>query len=218
LVIAAWASFLILLAVGGYFGAQRLMGPKPTVETGNSKKASGSVTPPVSPQSDLPKPSPLNPTEAPPQSTPAPSVTPPPDGTPKQPPASTPASQTPAPTQPIQPVERPVPKSTPEKIPNPTITPIERQKTGGRSGDLVWTGVMRKGMVVEIDGLHLQASSGSVSGSPLPGVPVQLTLHTEDIEPTASPNSMNRYGQLRFRCQASGPETIVITWKVLPPN
>jgi len=79
---------------------------------------------------------------------------------------------------------------------------------------LVWSGQLTRDQVVEIIGLH--ASIGTVSGNPLPGVPVQLTLRTDTIMVTGPPNSVNRYSQLRFRSAISGPATVAIQWTAVP--
>jgi hypothetical protein len=198
--------------------------PLPTVAENTSNEAAREEEPKVSftPQ---PKaiPDPRPPVQLPPKRTPF-AIRPRPAQRPVMSAAGLPV---PPPVDPAAPVVR-LPSdfvSVPALSANPPV-PAAVAKipayTGPRSGRIIWTGVLRRHDVIEIDGSR--ASNGSVVGG-LPGVPVSLsvlpaeftrdgliayTANQAKAEVTEAPAKSNGWNALRFRVDSPRARQLVI--------
>ncbi|MBV9266877.1 MAG: zinc-ribbon domain-containing protein [Acidobacteriaceae bacterium] len=95
--------------------------------------------------------------------------------------------------------------------PQPNIAPTPAY-TGPSSGTLVWTGKLDKGQTLTITGNN--ASTGSLSGQPLPGVPVRLTVLQSNLGFDDRPNSANGYRGVSLKSHGKH-DRITIQWEVL---
>lgn len=121
-------------------------------------------------------------------------------------PRPSPASQPPAAARPgILRPEREI--STPQSQPPPR-TPAP--PAGPSSGVLVWSGELRKGEIVTIEGQH--ASSGSLQGA-LPGVPVILETDYKGIGFAETPGPSNGWKRVSFRALRNQKVVVTLRWK-----
>ena len=80
------------------------------------------------------------------------------------------------------------------------------------SGVLIWSGKLRKGEVVTIDGG--QPSAGTLQGA-LPGVPVMLETDFQGIGFTETPGPSNGWRRLSFRALRDQHVVVTLRWKTL---
>src|SRR5262249_8232608 len=84
---------------------------------------------------------------------------------------------------------------------------------GPNRGTIVWTGTVKPGTEVQIDGDN--CNIGQITGS-LPGVLIQVDtppeLHSR-VQIVNTPNALNGYKLLTFRVvRGSGPLTVTLNW------
>ena len=124
------------------------------------------------------------------ESAPMPAVVAPPANAPLlQPPASTPAA-------PVTP---------------PPSAPAKPAYTGPRSGVAFWSGKLEKGQTLTINGNT--ASTGVLSGAPLPGVPVHITVDQTNLGFGEMPSTANAFRTLVLKSH-SKHDKLTIRWEV----
>jgi len=96
----------------------------------------------------------------------------------------------------------PVPPQTPARPPAPPAGP--------GSGTLIWSGELRKGEVITIDGG--QASSGTLQGA-LPGVPVILETDFKGIGFAEMPGPSNGWKRVSFRALRDQKVVVTLRWR-----
>jgi len=89
-------------------------------------------------------------------------------------------------------------------------------KHGTSSGALIWSGTPGKDGLIRIEGQ--QATSGTLRGDFLPGVPVKITVSPSDIVATKAPAQTNGYKLLELRSPRRTNMIVSIRWDVLSPQ
>lgn len=100
-----------------------------------------------------------------------------------------------------------------EITPPPAVQPPSRAPAppaGPSSGVLVWSGDLRKGDIITIDGSH--ASTGSLQGA-LPGVPVILETDYRGIGFSEMPGPSNGWKRVSFRALRDQKVVVTLRWK-----
>jgi tRNA A-37 threonylcarbamoyl transferase component Bud32 len=80
------------------------------------------------------------------------------------------------------------------------------------SGTIVWTGHVKKGEQIIIEGN--EANIGNVQGS-LPGVPCRIQISESGVAVVEAPGPSNGFRRIVLRCSREGSFSIRINWEVL---
>jgi len=110
------------------------------------------------------------------------------------------------------------PPAAPKSSPKPSMKKVAAAapvaKQAPRSGDLYWTGELKKKQVVTINGID--STSGLPGGDFLPGKPVAVEVYSPAIRVIEEPSEANGWTKLSFECLRSskGAATINFRWKL----
>ncbi len=115
-------------------------------------------------------------------------------------------------SQAYDPPAAPEPKRKPS--PKKAAAKASVEKPAPRSGDLYWTGELKKKQVVTINGID--STSGLPGGDFLPGKPVTVEVYSPAIRVIEEPSEANGWTKLSFECLRSskGSATINFRWKL----
>ena len=108
---------------------------------------------------------------------------------------------------------RAVPLPTPAApVPTPSVSPPRSVYSGPRSGVANWSGKLDKGQALTIrDGTP---STGILSGSGLPGVPVRITIDQTNLGFGETPSAANGFRTLVLKSH-NKHDKITIRWEVI---
>ena len=132
------------------------------------------------------------------ESAPMPAVAAPPPNAPG------PQPHAPSPTAPVTPAPAAPATPAPGALAKPAYT-------GPRSGVAFWSGKLEKGQTLTINGGSV--STGALSGAPLPGVPVHITVDQTNLGFGEMPNAANGFRTLVLKCH-SKHDKLTIRWEV----
>lgn len=172
-------------AVASARGGTQAGSPQTTAEIAQARSQGG-------PQSEAPVPAAASPSE--PAGAPQPAT-----------PTASPASQ--AAQRPT--ILRPEPEIPPVK-PREEAPPKPSKAEAPTTGLLIWTGALKKGEVVTIEGDR--ASTGMLRGA-LPGVPVMIETEFRGIGFTEMPGPSNGWKRLAFRSLRDQNVVVTLRWR-----
>jgi hypothetical protein len=132
----------------------------------------------------------------------------PPAATERPPISATPAGAIPSPAAQPPKILKPEREYSPPAVQTPP--PAKAPPAGPSSGALIWSGELRKGDIITIDGG--QASSGTLQGS-LPGVPVILETDFKGVGFAEMPGPSNGWKRVSFRSLRDQKVVVTLRWR-----
>jgi len=126
-------------------------------------------------------------------------------------------------TQPVKPIEpvvvtqtEPPPVEKPKQLP-PPVDCHASNYPGKQSGILKWFGTLDPNKVLAMGDSREPVAGGVITGTPLPGCDVTVSIDPSEIEILEKPSNENNFRQVKLRNRSPGPvSNIELGWKVKP--